>query len=169
MFWTSSLARPPPQGSARDSGDMGQSEVVVAVLIALLLVAVYFCGKHFLCPSSPPPSSAKVESQVQTIGHMIGKLGMCSQSNPLRSPTVHELQTLWGGYQVLRKTYPSQVAAYRLYNTMAILEGDFAKLGVLVETIPLPAEDEMWRPQAVAVFRDLPRQVRILGVNLGVE
>lgn len=139
--------------------------LLLALLVVLILVVIYWWGPSFFARCSP---QQKIETRTKEIGASIATLCSCSDSNPLKGMTLQELQALWAMYESMRQVYPVEVAAYRLYDTMAILEGDFMKLATVVESVPLLPEDELWRPRALRVLHDLPRQVRLLGVELNV-
>jgi hypothetical protein len=141
---------------------MGESiPPVLALLVVLILIVLALRMWWGRCSPALPDSG--VTRRAHEIGMNIEMLQQCPADEAFRTVVVTPLEGLWAQYKALSIEYP-EAAAYHLYNALSALESDLVPL-----SSALVGECADWKEKARCALRELPRNVRLLGVALHVE
>jgi hypothetical protein len=161
----------PEAFGATDQPDLiftGPNYFLGVVILALLLL-IYW--QSSLLMTSLDGSAASPTQAVAAVGRNITTIGSCRPDNPLRLITVDALDSLWQQYTLVSTTSPCE-AAHGLYFALSDIEDELYSLADAVEaadSVVAQYEAPDWAHHAACAFRELPRNVHLLGVLLELE
>lgn len=152
---------PPGFPLALGCGALG---AVILVVILLIYWRSHYCDAD--SDGAVAEQAADRAAAVARVGENIHTICSCRAENPLRIITIDALDGLWEQYTQMAGC---AAAAESLYLSLADIEDELRALADAIEAADFPDESTDWPRQAARAFRDLPRNVHLLGAQLELE